>query len=271
MVFEKELKKLGLKDKEAAVYVACLQLGPSPVQQIARKAKVVRATTYVVLEALENKGLVTHYKEDKKTLYSSEPPRQLMRLLEKDREVIDEKQHELELILPELQILMKAAGGKPSVRFFSGREGLNAMRREIIMYSKGGDTIYNFTPVEHLHAVFPQDLDTFVPQRLSKGIRAKTIFTTRSEKIRDLFLSRTHSESKMSERRYIPPENFSGSSGMTIYADRIAVGTFTGKLMGVVIESKPMAEMMRSLFHLAWVGAGVCKINSSNEVKPKKG
>ena len=133
MVFEKELKKLGLKDKEAAVYVACLQLGPSPVQQIARKAKVVRATTYVVLEALQHQGLVTHFKDEKKTLYSAEPPRQLMRLLEKDREVIDEKQQELEQILPELQILMKAAGGKPSVRFYSGREGIHAMRQEIIM------------------------------------------------------------------------------------------------------------------------------------------
>ena len=83
MVFQKELKRLGLKDKEAAVYVACLELGPSPVQQISRKAQVVRATTYVVLEALLERGLVTQYKEGKKTLFSAEPPRQLMRLLEK--------------------------------------------------------------------------------------------------------------------------------------------------------------------------------------------
>ena len=255
MVFEKELKKLGLKDKEAAVYLACLQLGPSPVQQIARKAKVVRATTYVVLEALQYLGLVTHYKDGKKTLYSSEPPRQLMRLLEKDREVIDEKQSELEGILPELQVLMKAAGGKPSVRFYSGREGLHAMRQEIIMYSRAGDLIYNFTPAEHLHAIFPQDSDTFLVQRLSKGIRARTIFTTRSEKVKELFFNGSQVDSRLSERRYIPPEDFPGSSGMTIYGDRIATGTFSGKLMGVVIESKPMTDMMRSMFNLAWGGA----------------
>lgn len=258
MVFEKELNSLGLKEKEAAVYLTCLQLGPAPVQAIARKSRVVRATTYVVLESLQKAGLVTHYKDGKKTLYSAEAPRQLMRLLEKEREVIDEKQHDLELILPELQILMKAAGGRPSVRYFSGREGLHAMRQEIIMYSKPGDLIYNFTPADHLNAVFPQDMDTFVPQRVSKGIRAKTIFTTQSDKIRELFLSRTYNEKRLTETAYVPPERFPGSSGMTVYGDRIAIGTFAGKLMGVIVESKTMADMMRALFSLAWEGAASC-------------
>ncbi|MBI3251348.1 MAG: TrmB family transcriptional regulator, partial [Candidatus Andersenbacteria bacterium] len=65
MEFIQALKHLGLKDKEAAVYLAALQLGPSPVQNIARRANVVRATTYVILEDLQKKGLVTHYKEGK--------------------------------------------------------------------------------------------------------------------------------------------------------------------------------------------------------------
>lgn len=258
MVFEKELNNLGLKEKEAAVYLACLQLGPAPVQAVSRKAQVVRATTYVVLETLQKAGLVTHYKAGKKTLYSAEAPRQLMRLLDKEREIIDEKQHGLELILPQLQVLVKAAGGRPSVRYFSGREGLHAMRQEIIMYCKRGDVIYNFTPADHLNAVFPQDHDSFVPQRVSKGIKAKTIFTTRSEKIRKLFLSRVYSEQRISETRFIPPERFPVSSGMTIYGDRIAIGTFSGKLMGVIVESKPMSDMMRGLFDLAWEGAFIC-------------
>lgn len=255
MVFEKELNSLGLKEKEAAVYLSCLQLGPAPVQAIARKSRVVRATTYVVLESLQKAGLVTHYKDGKKTLYSAEAPRQLMRLLEKEREVINEKQHDLELILPELQILMKAAGGRPSVRFFSGREGLHAMRQEIIMYSKPGEMIYNFTPADHLNAVFPQDRDTFLPQRLSKGIKARTLLVTRSARVGELFLRDDELDKKLSTRRCIVTSGFLNSSGMTIYVDRIAIGTFVGKLMGVIIESKPMADMMRNLFDLAWAGA----------------
>ena len=42
---------------------------------------------------------------------------------------------------------------------------------------------------------------------------------------------------------------------MTIYRNRIAIGTFIDKVGGVIIESSPMADMMRRLFELAWAGA----------------
>lgn len=254
MVFETELKRLGLKSKEAAVYLACLELGSSPVQNIARKARVVRATTYVVLESLMNRGLVTRYKEGKKTMFSAEPPRQLMRILEKEREGVDERQRDLEQLLPELQVLMKAAGGRPSVRYFQGKEGLHVMRQEIVMYSKPGDMVYNFTPVDHLIAVFPEDESAYYNQRAARGILSRTIFTTRSKALINKYTSREYSVN--SERRYIPPKSFTSTSGMTIYGDRVAIGNFVGKQMGVIIESQPIASMMKNIFELAWQSAG---------------
>lgn len=253
MEYIQELTNLGLKDKEAAVYLACLELGPSPVQPIAKKAKVVRATTYVILESLMNMGLVTKFKEGKKTLFSAETPRQLLRLLEKQEEVIQEKQHDIEAILPQLQMLTKSAGDKPSVRYFEGKEGLIAMRREIVMYPNSGDMVYNFTPADHLTSVFPDDEDTNFAQRVAKQIFAKTLFTTTSETLKKRWLSKERD--KMSERRFISPEKFPVPAGMTIYRDRIAIGSFTGKLFGVVIESQQVVNMMKVLFELAWESA----------------
>ena len=262
MEFIKELKKLGLKDKESSVYLACLELGPSSVQQIARKSKVVRATTYVILESLMQMGLVTKFKEGKKTLFSAEPPRQLMRLLEKQREEIDEKQHELENMLPELQMITKAAEGKPSVRYFEGVEGLRAMRQEMVMYSQPGDEWLNFTPSDHLEAVLGREELPYTRQRIAKGIKGRTIFTTRSEKLRDEILAMK--DNKFSERRYVPPELFPSTSGLTIFRDRIAIGSFSGKIGGVVIESASMADMMRRIFYLAWVGSETETLNITN-------
>ncbi|HSX25125.1 MAG TPA: helix-turn-helix domain-containing protein [Candidatus Andersenbacteria bacterium] len=249
----KELMNLGLKDKEASVYLSCLELGPSPAQIIAKKAGVVRATTYVILEELMAMGLVTKYKEGKKTMFSAEAPRQLLRLLEKQEEVIREKQNDLEQILPELQMLTKAAGDKPSVRYFEGKEGLRAIRQEMVMYGHPGDIFYNFTPADHLTSVFPDDEDTHFPQRVAKQVFAKTLFTTHSESLKLHWLSKEHS--KLTERRFVSPDKFPVSAGMTIYRDRIAIGSYTGKLFGVVIESEQMANMMRALFELAWENA----------------
>lgn len=264
MVFESELKKLGLKDKEAAVYLASLQLGPAPVQTIARKAKVVRATTYVVLESLMQDGLVTKYKEGKKTLFSAEPPGQLLRLIERERETLTEKQYEFEKMLPQLQILMRSAGERPSVRYFEGLEGLLAMRQEIVMYTATGEMIYNFTPADHVNAVFRQSENSFYRQREAKGLLSRTLFTAKSEKLRvELFSAQ---KTKFSERRFIPYEMFPSTSGMTLFRNRIAIGSFTGKLAGVIIESEPMTDMMRRLFEMAWLGAGTLP---ENQIKKK--
>ncbi len=251
MVFEKELKRLGLKDKEACVYLACLQLGPAAVQQIARKAQVVRVTTYVILESLEKQGLVTHYKQGKKTLFTAEPPRQLTRLLEKQKEAVEEQQKNLDQILPELQAIMKAGGERPVVRYFEGLDGLRAIRQEMVMYSRKGDTWYNFTPTDHLEAVFGKGRElTFTENRVAKGINAKTLFATRSETMKADLLSKNTNQ--IVERRFIPPKLFFGSSGFTIYRDRVAIGVFTGKIGGVIIENQAIADTMRCLFDLAW-------------------
>ncbi len=266
MEFRKELKKIGLTDKEVLVYLACLELGPSPVQLIARKAKVVRATTYVILSGLMQQGLVTRFEQGKKTMFAAEPPLQLRRLLEKQGEEVKDKERLLDVILPELQVLMRGAGDRPSVRYFEGKEGLHAIRQEMVMYSQPGDTIYNFTPTDYLSALFPDvgDEDSYQRQRVAKRIRTKTLFTTKSERVKQQMLtSGSEFYSRFAERRYIPPEHFPSTSGMSIFRDRIAMGSFTGKLSGAVIESVSMANMMRALFELAWQTAAGWQKKSS--------
>ncbi|MEO6077921.1 MAG: hypothetical protein ABIP54_03995, partial [Candidatus Andersenbacteria bacterium] len=160
---------------------------------------------------------------------------------------------ELKDILPELQMLTKASGDKPSVRYFDGKEGLRAIRQEIIMHAHSGDTVYNFTPADHLRGVFANNEDTHYRQRISKGIHAKTLFTTKADKTKKEWLS-TMSDQK-TEIRFVAPESFPVPAGLTIYRDRIAMGSYTGKLFGVVIESEQIANMMIALFELAWESA----------------
>ena len=253
MLFQTELKKLGLKDKEAAVYLSCLELGPSSVQLISRKSKVVRATTYVVLEALMDRGMVSTFKEGKKTFFSAEPPRQLMRLLEKREEAISESKKDLEQLLPELQMIAKSSEGRPTVRYFDGVEGLRAIRQEMIRSTNPGETWYNFTPIDYLDAVLKVDQDSYYRQRNAKRIESKTIFISKSPETKKKILSAY--ENKLIEQRYLSSVKFPSTSGFTVFGDKIAIGKLTGKVGGVIIESESMAGMMKSLFHLAWLGA----------------
>src|SRR5436190_1515134 len=76
---------LGLTDKEASVYVALLGLGRSTASQIARRAGVNRATSYVILDTLIAKGLVTISGKEPKQEYLAESPDKLPELFRRIR------------------------------------------------------------------------------------------------------------------------------------------------------------------------------------------
>ena len=59
----KNLKEIGLSENQAKVYLACLQLGQDSVLNIAKSAELKRPSVYLLLEELENKGLISQVKK----------------------------------------------------------------------------------------------------------------------------------------------------------------------------------------------------------------
>lgn len=242
---------LGLSDKETAVYLASLELGPSPVQAIARRSGVARATTYVVLEALMDMGLATKVTEDSRTLFYAESPRHLLRSIEQEEAALKTRRSEISRILPELEAIMRQTGDKPTVRYFSGLEGLHTLRWDMVQRSQSRDTWLNIFPIDLLSVVYGDD-EMVHKARIAKLVPQKTIFTTASEEKKNNLLKSAKKDK--AERRYVEPNRFLSNSGMTIFGDRVAIGTFKGELGGVIIESKSVAHMMEELFNMAWDG-----------------
>jgi len=59
------LKRIGLNEKEAKVYLTLLEVNESLPSSISRQSGVKRPTTYVILGQLQKKGLVSHVKKGK--------------------------------------------------------------------------------------------------------------------------------------------------------------------------------------------------------------
>ena len=70
MINEERLAVFGLSAKEAKVYLALLELGPSTMTEVARVANINRTTGYPVLETLAAKGLVYFINEAKIQKYT---------------------------------------------------------------------------------------------------------------------------------------------------------------------------------------------------------
>ena len=176
MITFKDLEQFGLSDKEAKVYLACLELGPSTAAQIAQKADVNRATTYVAIESLTKQGLLSSHEKDSKTFFSAEDPAMLKRLLDQQREEVKNKLSSLEELLPELIKMHNYAGEKPKVRFFEGKEGLDTIKDEILKVKD--KKIEAFFPIDDLIKVFSaEEEQKYFQRRLAKKISIRGLYT----------------------------------------------------------------------------------------------
>lgn len=248
MALELELKKVGFSDKEARVYLALLELGSAPVQEIAKKAKVNRATTYVVLDALKKRGAISTVEQGKKTFYATENPTALVRLFKLREQDIKEKEEEFRRSLPELEAIFNRSGEKPRVRFFEGKEGVIAVREDI--FDSGANEIneiYSLEYVNQVKALFSKEENNqFIERRKKLKVKMKAIYTSD--------LGSFEGFQTEGDRRIVPKDRFPLSSDIIIYGNRIAMTTLKGKIVSIIIESQEMAETLRSVFNLAWEG-----------------
>jgi sugar-specific transcriptional regulator TrmB len=252
-MLEKELQKLGLSDKEAKVYLASMELGPTPVQNIASKAGVNRATTYVMIESLIGRGLMSSFEKGKKRFFTAESPDQLLSLLHKEEMEAKEKTRQFENILPELKTLFAAAEEKPRVKFFEGVEGLKTIQEDVLKSKY--DSEEEVVALDEFDKIFPrqepQGHRSKMAEKIKKEkIRVRAIYTSDKGKV----LS-AKEDGEQRERRYVPPEKFPFATDIVIYGNKVALGVCRGKIIGVIIESKEISEALRAIFNLAWEGA----------------
>jgi len=82
------LKKIGLEDTDAKIYLSLLQLGPSTATEISRKAGISRTLSYHALEKLGWLGLVNRASGKRKKLqFFVEHPKNLVQFVKDKKNV----------------------------------------------------------------------------------------------------------------------------------------------------------------------------------------
>lgn len=243
-----ELKHLGLSEKEALVYLASLELGPATVQDLSHKAKVNRATTYVMIEALSARGLLSTFVRGKKRFYAPENPERLVSILRFQKQELEEKEKEFSKTLPLLLALYNAEGAKPQIRYLEGPEGLETLRQTF----------------EKLKGEFVQILnvdDALTAREFETG-RTRHVSVLKQEKVPFRVLAVGEKinledipdvgEGKM---KMIPFSEFPLHGEITVRGNHVLLFSYRSTILAVVIVSKEIADSVRALFDLAWKGA----------------
>lgn len=244
MALEKKLKELGFSDKEAKVYLASLELGPSPVQEISKKAGVNRATTYVMIESLTKRGMMSSFEKGKKRFFTAEHPDRLYNVLKSRQRELKEKEDIISNIMPDLLAINAASENQPRVRFFEGVEGAHAIQQDII--DSRPEVIEHAIDLDEYRKHF-RDEDFPEHREKMKKHTIKALVTTAGEPP-----ARWRQGGYYEDYKYVDKDKFIFPGELIIYANKVAMITYKGAMVGVIIENAEVRQMVSTIFNMAW-------------------
>jgi len=78
-------EKIGLKEKEARVYIALLKYSPSLANQVAKKSGILRSSIYDYLDVLLEKGFATYTIKSGKKFFQATSPEKIIENFEEQK------------------------------------------------------------------------------------------------------------------------------------------------------------------------------------------
>lgn len=233
---ERVLIEYGLKEKQARVYLACLEVGSGTVLQVSLRARMPRSTTELELNYLVAKGLVSTYKKKNIKYYSADDPRFLLDSLE-------EKKEQIQRVLPKFVALYRSAKTKPSVRYYEGQPGLMVVLKEILSEAQ---ELVSFGSADDLFQNY-DNFTEFVKKRQEQKIPVKVILID-TPKARERKLL---GPQQLRQVRLISPM-YDYHGLYYVWNDKIAMLSFGKNLSAVIIESAELAQMQKASFNFMW-------------------
>lgn len=236
MNLEKALEEYGVKNNHAKIYLACLELGSSPILKIAQKSGFARSTCEAVLNSLQKQGFVSFFKKKGVKYHSAEDPHKIISLAK-------EKAASLERVLPQLLARYGESKVNPTVRVFQGKTGMKLILGEILNEAKD---IISFSSVDDLFSTL-EEFAEFVKKRVAKKIPVKVI-------LRDSPKARERQKLGPQELRQVKiiPSSYEYHGMIFVWAHKVAMFSFTNDLTVLVIESEELAKVQRAMFDLIW-------------------
>lgn len=230
----------GLSEKEAQLYMAGIELGEATIQELADQAGLKRPTAYVIMEGLKTKGLFSIGLRGKKRYYLAQDPETVLAQ-------IKTRERAFVRALPELQMLFNTGDKKPRVRFYDGIEGLKGMYWEAL---ESKETILVYGSIDDMWSLSKDFIKEYVKARVKKNIRIKGIVPATKDAQEYTKLG----QKELRELVLVPADQFRFTNEINIYNNKVAIYSFKDRV-GVIIESREIADTQRSIFNLAWLGA----------------
>lgn len=236
---------------QAKLYQLLLENGPSIASLLAKRAKMKRATVYGALEGLERQQLIETYKRNNVRYYRAVDPEFIINLLDRqfeEEQRFNKRAHKMVKELKEKQkSQQQIIEVKNVVSYYEGHEAVAELIQENlslphkIQYCIGLSGYHSLT--------MEGQWKNYISTRVNKGMKVKSIQADTSQGKE----YQQRDQDELRETRLIPPQKCPKQGELNIIGDHIILYTSEEKeALGVKIVNKKIAQIMKSLFQLAW-------------------
>ncbi len=237
-----QLMKLGLSAKEVEVYLALLEFGTQPASTIARKISLPRPTALFHCRQLFEKGYVRKTKHGKAQLFYVE----VDDLAKIKGNELKQGENILNEVIPILKEFKNPFTSQAKVTFFEGYEGC---RRAYSLLLESKTDVLEFAPHHDLIKMGNDFMNNFMSERARRNIMIHTICP-----IREMYLVRPKIDKKEKRELKIFDEGVAGKiySSTSIFENKVLLLNLYNDPFGILIESKEVAETLKSLHRMLW-------------------
>lgn len=235
------LNALGLSSKEALVFLAAMELGPSSVWQIAKYSGLKRPTCYFLLEELMIKGLASSTQDKKRIIYSVISPKQL-------RLVAERRFNRFFDNYGSIEALASQSSAKPEIRLYEGKEGVVEAGNLFLQERKGTEIrIYGSLLIHRDYSEFIAD---FTKIRMQRKLPLRLLYADSADHRKIL---ERDNKAEMREIKFLPENLFNLSTQVYIFSSTIIHFAHSeSEPFATVIESPSLALDEAKRFELLW-------------------
>ena len=234
------LKSIGLREEEARVYLACLELGPSSVWNIYLRCGLKRPTCYVILDDLLQRGLAYKSKDNKKTIYAVAAPMEIAK-------EFDRKREQFKANLGQFEAIKSKSNEKPEIRIFEGKNGIEQAYNISLEEPEGTEMLVCSN--EMVLSAYPDFFKSYIPERVRKRISIRMLLA-------DTEVNRSHlhlDEAELRQTRFLPKDKFDPRAETEIYNNKVVhIGYSDSSPFATIIESSTFSFDERQKFELLW-------------------
>lgn len=235
-----ELQQLGLSKKEAAIYLALLDLGQVSAGEIITKTRYHREIVYTALKRLEEKELASFVRKKGKRFYQAANPERILKNAEENYKMAKE-------ILPKLQTIEKKAKHGQFIQIYEGKEGVRQIREHMLKAVPIGGEIC----ILGASAGYFQNMGDYSNIWHAKRAKRKIVYKvqlykTIEQKTKEAFKNFEFVEIKTLAEKYEMP------ASTAIFADSVVLQIWGDEPVMILIQNENLTKSYRDTFNILW-------------------